>query len=280
MEGVSDLVGSGTYRQISDWVKAHGAEISERGKETSMRAQVQILFADWLNRRASIDEVKAENDSICKGPLGGRCDSLGQIMVKVTGVSTADVEKSSLVVHPTREKVDNITAPQPQHEGGSKAKSTGGKPSITKNGLGDTISNGYTCVGVELKNERSQDPVDKITAQMQKAGISDETNDKESIALAIPILVGEHKRLTDGTSRETGTNQLRMYLTSAVKYLEAIGITGVPVYGVQTDGPIAVFSAAVIKGEYGVCTVIVYVLGHTADGVYSTECPSVRAAGD
>ena len=53
--------------------------------------------------------------------------------------------------------------------------------------------------------------------------------------MAIPILVGEYMRSTDETGRETGTNQLGMYLTAAVKYLEAIGITGVPVYGVQTD---------------------------------------------
>ena len=88
-----------------------------------------------------------------------------------------------------------------------------------------------------------------------------------------PFLFGRNE-----TGREMGTSQTRMYLTASVKYLEAIGITGVPVYGVQTEGPFAVSSAAVIKGEYGVCTVIV--LGHTADGVYSTECPSVRAAGD
>ena len=69
--------------------------------------------------------------------------------------------------------------------------------------------------------------------------------------------------ILEPTKEWIGTSCLqcpRMYLTAAVKYLEAIGITDIPVYGVQTDGPIAVFSAAVIKGEYGVCTVTVYVL--------------------
>ena len=90
-----------------------------------------------------------------------------------------------------------------------------------------------------------------------------------------PFLFGRNE-----TGREMGTSQTRMYLTASVKYLEAIGITGVPVYGVQTEGPFAVSSAAVIKGEYGVCTVIVYMLGQTTDGIYSIERPSVRAAGE
>ena len=255
LKGVSDLAGSATYRQISIWAEAHGGT-EKQDVEDDMRGQVHTLLVEWRTRRQTFDS----NDlNLRDGPLGGRCDSLGQIMVKVTGVSAADVEKSLLVVRPTQEKEIKSTAHQPQYEGGSNAKSTGAQPSKTNNGLGNTISNGHPCVGVELKNERSQDPVDKITGQMQKAGISDGANDKESTAMGIPILVGEYKKSTDERGRETGTNQLRMYLTAAVKYLEAIGITGIPVYGVQTDGPMAVFSAAVIKGEYGVCTV--YVLG-------------------
>ena len=109
--------------------------------------------------------------------------------------------------------------------------------------------------------------MNQLTQQLQNTHVADDSRSKASTVLGLPILVGEYKRGTNGmtdeareAARETGTNQLRMYLTAAVKYMEAIGITGIPVYGVQTDGPIAVFSAAVIKGEYRVCTVIVYVL--------------------
>ena len=72
-------------------------------------------------------------------------------MVEVTGVSTAGVEKSSLVVRPTCEKVDKITASQPQHKGGSKAKSSGDEPAITINCLRNTISNGHGYLGIEVK---------------------------------------------------------------------------------------------------------------------------------
>ena len=259
LKGVSDLAGSATYRQISIWAEAHGGTEEQEGIERTMESRVRSLHDGWQNRRKPVSTP--EHDHVRKGPLGGRCDSLGQIMVKVTGISATDVEKSSLVVRPSREKEGKLTAPQHEHGDGSRAKSTEVQPA--KNCLGNTISYGHDCLNMKRKSERTgpQDPVDNLTVQIQKAGIADDTSDKESTALAIPILVGEYKRSTDETGRrETGTNQLGVYLTAAVKYLEAIGITGVPVYGVQMEGPIAVFSAAVIKGEYRVCTVIVYVL--------------------
>ena len=89
--------------------------------------------------------------------------------------------------------------------------------------------------------------VDEVTAQLQNLYT---TGDKEQAVLELPIFVGEYKvlkRPADLKGRQTGTNQLRMYLTASAKLLEAVGITGVPVYGVQTEGPIAAISAAVVK---------------------------------
>lgn len=40
-----------------------------------------------------------------------------------------------------------------------------------------------------------------------------------------------------------------MYLTASVKFLQAIGITDFAVYGVQTDGPITVIPAAILRGK-------------------------------
>ena len=263
LKGVSDLVRSETPEQISKWADMYGASEKEITDEGNMGHRVRALHFDWQDRR------KTTNQNVLpmlrKGPLGGRCDSLGQIMVEVTGVSAADVEKSSLVVRPLREREDKITAPPPQ-QGGSEDKSTEDKLVITNNGLRNTITNGYGYLGMNFDNER-KDSVSQLSEQLQNTHVADNTRSKASTALALPILVGEYKRGTNGmteqareAARETGTNQLRMYLIAAVKYLEAIGITGIPVYGVQTDGPIAVFSAAVIKGEYRVCTVTVYVL--------------------
>ena len=64
---------------------------------------------------------------------------------------------------------------------------------------------------------------------MQKTRVVDDTDVEESTALGLPILVGGYKRGSNGmtdeareAARETGTNQLQMYLTAAAKYLEAI----------------------------------------------------------
>ncbi|KAF8425834.1 hypothetical protein L210DRAFT_871349 [Boletus edulis BED1] len=40
-----------------------------------------------------------------------------------------------------------------------------------------------------------------------------------------------------------------MYLTASVKFLQAIGVTDFAVYGVQTDGPVVVLPAAILRGE-------------------------------
>ena len=265
LQGVQRLYAAQSSLQLDHWKDAHGGTIDEVNNEVQKNFRTGMLGIDWFGRRSMTNSVEA-GAKLRNGPSSGRCDSLGQLIVRLERVSPSRVEKSSLVVRPTHKIEDKSTVSPPQHEGGNKAKSNGVQPAKMKNELGNAISNGHPRVDLELKNVRSQDPVDEVNAQTQRTSISDETGDKESTALGLPILVGEHKRPIDGTGRET--NQLRMCLTAAVKYLEAIGIAGVPVYGMQMEGPTAVFSAAVVKGKSRVCTVIVYVLGHITDGIY------------
>ena len=68
-----------------------------------------------------------------------------------------------------------------------------------------------------------------------------------STRLELPILTVEYRKASDSLMK--GTNQLRMYLTASVKFLQAVGITNIPVYGVQTDGPIVVLPAAVLRDD-------------------------------
>ena len=44
-------------------------------------------------------------------------------------------------------------------------------------------------------------------------------------------------------------NQVRMYLTASIKFLQAIGIIDFAVYGVQTNGPIVILPVAILCGE-------------------------------
>ncbi|KAF8139647.1 hypothetical protein EV363DRAFT_1579207 [Boletus edulis] len=72
-----------------------------------------------------------------------------------------------------------------------------------------------------------------------KASVCSETSTKRSKV--------EYKKVSDDLVK--GTNQLRMYLTASVKFLQAVGIRNVPVYGVQTDGSVVVLPAAVLRDD-------------------------------
>ena len=101
----------------------------------------------------------------------------------------------------------------------------------------------------------STNAVDEAAEQLQDIHTTD---NKEQAVLELPILVGEYKKPPDVRGLQISTNQIRMHLTASAKFLEAVGISGIPVYGIQIDGPIASISASVVKK--GVCIPIKYVL--------------------
>ena len=71
-------------------------------------------------------------------------------------------------------------------------------------------------------------------------------------SLDLPVLVVKHKKQGDDKALAKGANQMRLYLTACVKFLDAVGIKNFVVYGMLTDGPHVTFPAAVMN-EAGVC---------------------------
>ncbi|KAL4061822.1 hypothetical protein J3A83DRAFT_4115705, partial [Scleroderma citrinum] len=67
----------------------------------------------------------------------------------------------------------------------------------------------------------------------QKAIQGDPSIRSDSISL--PILIAEYKK-KDGSGIFKAMNQCRIYLVSALRFLEALGITGQPVFGLVTKG--------------------------------------------
>lgn len=63
------------------------------------------------------------------------------------------------------------------------------------------------------------------------------------------MLAVEYKKRPGKSDLAKATNQLRMYLTASVKFLQTIGITNFAVYGVKTDGPVVALPAAVIQDD-------------------------------
>ena len=270
---------------LLSWARDRGCTNGDRHEEADKAGAFQSFHAKWARRREerTTEEVKL----VLQGPASGRCDSLGRLKVILPEVSPAMIGNYSLVVRPAHGKEDDDAASH--HEEGSKSKSNSDPPKDEKD-LGDNISNSrFPSSFVDVPGKSAlADTVDELSRQLRnlptpssEEKAAQEKTAKEKAILELPILVGEYKRVKDEKDRGTGTNQLRMYLTSSVKFLEAIGITRVPVYGVQTEGPIAAISAAVMKN--GVCILTIYVVvgvvqKHTANQVYSIARPPLRAA--
>jgi hypothetical protein len=89
---------------------------------------------------------------------------------------------------------------------------------------------------------RSSESVDALAYKVKQLQLG-----TDAPCLELPILTAEYKKASDNLMK--GTNQLRMYLTASVKFLQAIGITNIAVYGVQTDGPIVVLPAAILGDD-------------------------------
>ena len=162
-----------------------------------------------------------------QGPTTGRCDSLGRLKVVLPEVSPAMIVNYSLVVRPTRGKEDDDAASH--HEEGSKFKSSNDL-SKDKADLEDNIScSRFPSSFVDVPEKSTPvDMVDGPTSRLRElpSRSGEERAVQEQAVLDLPVLVGEYKRPTDDKDRGTGTNQLRMNLTSSVNFLEAVGITG------------------------------------------------------
>ena len=253
------------FNVLMEWTTDRGYTGRERRHEGSKAAIVQSFYSTLAHRRA--ERTEEEVIFVLQGPTTGRCDSLGRLKVVLPEVSPTMIGNYSLVVRPAHGKEDD-SAPS-HYEEESKSISDLSKD---KADLEDNISNSRFPSSFVDAPEKfiPVDMVDELSIQLRDLPTrsSEERAVQEQAVLDLPILVGEYKKPTDDKDRGTGTNQSRMNLTSSVKFLEVIGITGVPVYGIQMEGPIATISVAVMKD--GVCILTVYVVAgvvqkHTAD---------------
>ena len=93
--------------------------------------------------------------------------------------------------------------------------------------------------------DKYADASDALVTNTLVTGMKGMRIDSHFNYLELPLLVAEYKR--NGQNAVVGTNQLRMYLTAAVKFLAALGIYDFFVFGVQSDGPVVALPAAVMR---------------------------------
>ena len=235
---IAELSGGPSYRVVSKWVEDRGNSDDDIFRVLQTSCSIGILCSEWMTRRAKL--TAGEDTLRSSDPISGRCDLLGRLKVILPDLSPANIAESSLVVRSAHKEDNDIVSP---NEGGSKPGGDLPKKEKPRDILSATLSPFRI---VKSSMECTGDTVDEVASQLEYLHTTD--NDEQA-ALELPIFVGEYKRSTDLKDRQTVTNQIRMYLTASAKYLEAVGVTGVPVYGVQVEGPIATISAAVSKAD-------------------------------
>ncbi|KAI6008102.1 hypothetical protein F5J12DRAFT_936555 [Pisolithus orientalis] len=84
--------------------------------------------------------------------------------------------------------------------------------------------------------------MDTITSQLKLSKIKG-----KGLLLDLPLITVEYKK-TSG-SLVQAMNQLRMYLTALVKFLQAMGVMDFPVYGVEANGSVVSLPVAVLQSD-------------------------------
>ncbi|KAN0101122.1 hypothetical protein V8E55_001106 [Tylopilus felleus] len=244
---------------IKTWLKSHGRPPKADRDEFEHSTFVRVHFTSW--RRETNEETEALKISkLSQVSSTGRCDALGRLLVELPDVSPNAVHHFPLVVRPARKSQGRKGAKEVKASSSKSGPptSTGSLPSSSL-----TIPVGSPATNTQETGTRYTMPSSSVSTSMHPFD-NGQTRSSESVdalaykvkqlqlgtdapCLELPILTAEYKKASDNLMK--GTNQLRMYLTASVKFLQAIGITNIAVYGVQTDGPIVVLPAAILGDD-------------------------------
>lgn len=195
-----------------------------------------------------------------ENPLRARCDALAMFKLKLPPVNSKNLSKFAFYESPVAEKTISLSPLETILSSDSPTVD----PKVKDPGYQlfylNRPSAGLTVDPKVLTPPTSKD-TDGTQAQCGKSGDAGEdakkftrtipkkarSNDVETTAgLHLPIFVAEYKK--ESSNHSTGSNQLRVYLTSAVSFLAAAGIKEQPVFGLATNGALGIVSIAWADG--------------------------------
>lgn len=195
-------------------------------------------------------------------PFIGTCDAYAGLTVFLKGVPERAVKEFALI--PATSYMQNTNDRQISQVGriGTNATSIANPGKRTRSKKGPySVSSSFMSHPppddvIPVSSRDTGGPDDAPPVSSRNAEVLDDvapvlSRDTEGVSLDLPILVAEYKKQAGASYAMKATNQLRMYLTASVKFLESVGITGFIVYGMITDGPYVAFPAAVMT-ENGV----------------------------
>ncbi|KAF8556408.1 hypothetical protein OG21DRAFT_1495507 [Imleria badia] len=227
----------------------------------------------WIswNTTTSVETKVQALAALSQAPATGVCDALGRLLVELPNVSAEAVRNFQLVERKSQvgkktQKVKAAASTQIQSEpksltfrgqgekvsGSSPVPATDSESFVTKKDI-EVTPIPYTMPSSSAPISMFSVNNDEMGSSKSPDGLADKiqqlqlNTDASSAYLELPILTAEYKKADENSIQ--GTNQLRMYLTAAVKFLQAIGIMNFAVYGVQTDGPIVVLPAAIVRDD-------------------------------
>ncbi|KAF8123307.1 hypothetical protein EV363DRAFT_1180446 [Boletus edulis] len=246
---------------LNSWIQRRGGPPDADLREAN---HISYVFSQWSSWQRETD-AETEDSMISKlgqFPSKGRCDALGRLLVELPNVSSKNVGHLTLVNHSTGKHDGSGGSNEVKTSARSEASATASRGKTSKKSLtvpdasaaakstngmrysipSSSISTSMQSLDKEQVDSDSENSVDMLTHKTQQLQLG-----PVATYLELPILAVEYRKVSDDLVK--GTNQLRMYLTASVKFLQAVGITNAPVYGVQTDGSVVVLPAAVLRDD-------------------------------
>ena len=207
---------------LESWLQSRGGAPDADLQEVEDAVYVLSRWSSW-RRETNTETEDRMMSQLGQLPSTGRCDALGRLLVELPNAPPEDFGHFPLVVRTITNNGSVLTKTTE-----SCSKPTSSSPSPTQRR--------------DEENATQMGPMRTLADSVQRMQIGSGTT-----RLELPILTVEYRKASDSLIK--GTNKLRMYLTASVKFLQAVGITNIPVYGVQTDGPIVVLPAVVLRDD-------------------------------
>ncbi|KIO14435.1 hypothetical protein M404DRAFT_5804 [Pisolithus tinctorius Marx 270] len=261
------------------WLNSRGnapAATAAADREIESALYVYSRFPAWVIQRRKEKESETIT-GLGMFPRTGKCDALGCLWVKLPNVSVEDLGQFPFIhrTPPTDEVGANDATKASRQNDATRASKRGdatresghndGAPidpldgdrslnitsrscsSLKPPGPSDTKETRYTITLASLSSIRqangtAEDTVEPTTSRIERLQIG-----PDATLLDLPIVAVEHKKKSNHLAKTM--NQLRMHLTASVKFLQTIGITNFPVYGVEADGPNVSLPTAVLRGD-------------------------------
>ena len=272
--------------KLKPWIEYRAQQSLPHAHTQELDNATSCLLPIQKRDNPTVETLKSE-------PVTARCDALGRVWVALSDVTIEALEDLQLAIRDRTNKnetpslmrqvkrmadrkssVSSKEAGTGEGKGGKQGSRIFFKKVTAEKGKGDKQKSSVaksvttqsqtvpksellTAGGHSLPTQLydtgraalppiSTDPVEALLQELQEMRI------RGSHFLDLPVLVVEHKKKDENTLAK-GTNQMRLYLTACVKFLHAIGIQEFVVYGMLTNGPHAIFPAAVMDA-HGVCS--------------------------